>query len=527
MQVVKAKLGALGVGAVVRQGTTQHEPRPVLLRVGLNRSPGRLKAVASGVSKSKSFALEVADHLRQQVVFVPANEEMDHAEEEAIDVVPRRGADRLSAGRRPRQQPGPLLQQGDRPARLDQAGRLHRPRFGQGNLGRSSELHALLGPDHFSERLLHAQGAEQDQQPIDLRVQFLLLDGSQVRGGRLRPPGLLFQHAEAAQGALAGQARGRRLLLAREEPGRLRLDTERLVGFRQPPESVEALLEPAPHLGQGGIVRKGLERLAQQGSNPSEVPGAVQSSGAQQRLGSVLLTPRPPQRLLAVRLLLALAAKLGMLPGEQAGNADHEAATRAPSATQSHGQVTTRFHAAEPCARLARVERALDRLAAAEPPQVVGQGAGVGVAPRGLLVQALEADGFQVARHPRVELPGRGGLVLHHLEQGVGDRGRLEGGGGEACPSSTRRESLPKPGCRPPAQPRGCVLEPAPGPHVRGCAEDGGRCASGRPRRACLRPPEVADLESNPASGAASARRLFGASSTPLPRCAPGAQPAG
>src|SRR5438876_4026615 len=49
----------------------------------------------------------------------------------------------------------------------------------------------------------------------------------------------------------------------------------------------------------------------------------------------------------------------------------------------------------------------LDRLAVDEPLQVVGQGGGAAITPGRLFLQALEADGFQVARHSGVARPRR------------------------------------------------------------------------------------------------------------------------
>ena len=69
-----------------------------------------------------------------------------------------------------------------------------------------------------------------------------------------------------------------------------------------------------------------------------------------------------------------------------------------------------------------------DRLAGQEPPQVVGQLLGRGVAPRRLLGEALQADRLQVARDPRLEPRRRHHLLVDDLPEGLHDRRGLEGG---------------------------------------------------------------------------------------------------
>ena len=59
----------------------------------------------------------------------------------------------------------------------------------------------------------------------------------------------------------------------------------------------------------------------------------------------------------------------------------------------------------------------LDGLASLETAQVLRQSLRAGIALVRLFVQALQADGFQVARHARVEPRGRHRLVGHHLLQ--------------------------------------------------------------------------------------------------------------
>ena len=61
----------------------------------------------------------------------------------------------------------------------------------------------------------------------------------------------------------------------------------------------------------------------------------------------------------------------------------------------------------------------VDRLAVEEAAQVVGQLRGAGVAPGGLLFQALQADRLQVVRDARLELARRHRLLLDDLADGV------------------------------------------------------------------------------------------------------------
>ena len=67
-----------------------------------------------------------------------------------------------------------------------------------------------------------------------------------------------------------------------------------------------------------------------------------------------------------------------------------------------------------------------NRLAFLKAAQVVSQGLGRGVALARVLLEALQADGFQVPLHLRVEGPGRHGLALQHVPQRIHRRVRAE-----------------------------------------------------------------------------------------------------
>ena len=67
-----------------------------------------------------------------------------------------------------------------------------------------------------------------------------------------------------------------------------------------------------------------------------------------------------------------------------------------------------------------------DRLAGLEAPEVKSQVLGGGITAAGFLPQALQANGFEVARHGRLEAPGRYRLVLPHQAQRRINRRRRE-----------------------------------------------------------------------------------------------------
>ena len=69
----------------------------------------------------------------------------------------------------------------------------------------------------------------------------------------------------------------------------------------------------------------------------------------------------------------------------------------------------------------------LDRLARAEPAQLLGQDVRAGVPPGRILLQALEADRDHVARQFRPQLRGDGRHGRLDLLQGLEHRGGLEG----------------------------------------------------------------------------------------------------
>ena len=68
----------------------------------------------------------------------------------------------------------------------------------------------------------------------------------------------------------------------------------------------------------------------------------------------------------------------------------------------------------------------LDRLTLQEPPEVCGQFLGRTVALPRVLLQALEADRFQVARDGGIQLPRRHRVVMEHLEERIERVIRLE-----------------------------------------------------------------------------------------------------
>ena len=67
-----------------------------------------------------------------------------------------------------------------------------------------------------------------------------------------------------------------------------------------------------------------------------------------------------------------------------------------------------------------------DRLTGLEAPEVDSQVLGGGIAAAGFLPQALQANGFEVARHGRLEAAGRHRLVLPHQAQRRINRRRRE-----------------------------------------------------------------------------------------------------
>ena len=121
-----------------------------------------------------------------------------------------------------------------------------------------------------------------------------------------------------------------------------------------------------------------------------------------------------------------LAAALGhlILPERQAAaGAEHQGEQR-----QHRGRRRRRPSSGPDPAALQRPDRpGLHRLARQEAAQVLRQFQGGGVAPGRLLVQALQADRFQVARHGRIQGPHRHGLLVQHLRQGLHFRRATEG----------------------------------------------------------------------------------------------------
>ena len=96
-----------------------------------------------------------------------------------------------------------------------------------------------------------------------------------------------------------------------------------------------------------------------------------------------------------------------------------------------------------------------DRLAGQPPRQVLGESIGTGVAPARVLLEALQADDFQIPRHSRVELPRWLRRPLPHLvhrlqerwshrtapagQQGVEDRSQpVDVGRGRQCAAFAR-----------------------------------------------------------------------------------------
>ncbi len=67
-----------------------------------------------------------------------------------------------------------------------------------------------------------------------------------------------------------------------------------------------------------------------------------------------------------------------------------------------------------------------DRLARPKASQILGQRLGAGIAAGRHFLEAFEADGLDVLRHPRVQQPGRDRFLGHHLHYSVERRCRLE-----------------------------------------------------------------------------------------------------
>jgi hypothetical protein len=109
-----------------------------------------------------------------------------------------------------------------------------------------------------------------------------------------------------------------------------------------------------------------------------------------------------------------------------------------------------------------------DRLAVQVAAQVVGQFLRGRVAARRLLLEALQADDLQVARHRRVEPRGRGRVVLVDLAERLQDRRAQERRpAGEALvEDGAQRPDVTR---RPDVRLALCLF----GGHVTGCAQDG------------------------------------------------------
>ena len=161
-------------------------------------------------------------------------------------------------------------------------------------------------------------------------------------------------------------------------------------------------------------------------------------------------------------------------PGQVALPASETTASGAPTATTSRSRATDgrqgrqgRLAPAPPpgAFRAADGPRP-DRLAGPEPPQVLGQGVGAGVAPRRLLLQAFQADRLQVARQPRLQPRRRDRLGRLDLLERLQRRRRPERRPAGQQLVEDRPQGVDV-GRR--ADRRGPALRPAPGPCSWAC----------------------------------------------------------
>ncbi len=137
---------------------------------------------------------------------------------------------------------------------------------------------------------------------------------------------------------------------------------------------------------------------------------------------SVDLPPRLRLLICDPRLLLGESGLLAGIEDREPGHDHQRGGRRAEGAGQPGVPL-----APAPGPLCGRNPTRPDRPVVEEPPQVLGQLGGGGVAPRRLAGHRLEHDRLQVARDPRVDLPRPGRVLVQHLVDqhgpiGVGER---------------------------------------------------------------------------------------------------------
>ena len=238
---------------------------------------------------------------------------------------------------------------------------------------------------------------------------------------------LFFQQAgQQARLATPGFGRLGRLIECEVNPGDL---VEKLRGLSAHPRVV-ALLGKQLLVESEGFLQHGLPGAVQPRSQQQVAPQPVQpvhsiADDSQMALGPrLLLTGRIPFPPEGGGVLLCLGGvSAGALPlPENAGAAGQE-----DEHQRGHQHRDARVAAAPDDDPLARPHGAgPDRLAGPEAPEVVSQVLGGGITAAGFLPQALQANGFEVARHGRLEASRRHRLVLPHQAQRRINRRRRE-----------------------------------------------------------------------------------------------------
>ncbi len=256
---------------------------------------------------------------------------------------------------------------------------------------------------------------------------------------------------------------------------------------------VQVAVFPAAQLGRaGGQHLAGADEVAglQFVLGQADGQGVVVGLGAQQGLvGGLLGLAGDRLGLTGPIALGANAVALGLqAPGERPTQGEQNDQGQQADADQGCRRRTAAGPFDEPFRQTSRAGQ--DGFAAQEPGQVVGQDGGAGVAFVRLLVQAGEADRFQVGGHAGVEAARRHRLGADHLQDRVQRCGRPEGRPtGEALVEDGAQGVHVRGGAQ-----VGVAAVGLFGGHVRGRAQDGALLRPSRLAVEALGQAEVGDL---------------------------------